>query len=358
MSCQKGNLRFTPVFNGGVANSYLYGGSLSNSYLFDGALSSSSLFDGAMSGAARFIGQLESVCKSAVSPIVNICELALSRFTYANKIYGGAGGNLLSFGFSPDGMYMCVGEPLNRKISSFQATGSGWEIDEFSLFGQYDILDGGDNLANIDGIRYADDGNQLWISAHEGLIPGSFISYTLPIPYLFRDQPGDRPVRIDSASANGDGSINNTSDINIKPDGTVLIGTGNDQNPYQYNMSPLDISTLAYSEKSNAATTTSSFIPPSGTCIYTGSTSVINKYALGTPWSASTLGATPQDSLDVSAQTSVIGGIFMTEDRLFVLGTDTIYQYNATGPVLNDAWATETDGRWKTESDGDWLLEG
>jgi hypothetical protein len=254
--------------------------------------------------------------------------LPLSRFSYEKEWFVGA--NILCFDFSPDGQYLCVGEPLNRKISSFESTGLGWEIDELSLFGLYDILDGGDNLSAIDGIRYADNGDQLWISAHTGLSNGKFIKYTLNTPYLF-DSGTDAPTRIGEALANGDGGITHTDAINMKPDGTRIIGQGNDsgENLYQYNMTALDISTLSYAEKSSTANGNASFIPPSGNFLYSGSTNTVNKYSFGTPWSASTLGATLQDSLNVGAQTSVIGGIFLTDDRLFVLSTNTIYQYNA-----------------------------
>jgi hypothetical protein len=257
-----------------------------------------------------------------------ICDLPLSRFTYAKELIGG--GAVACLDFSSDGMNLCVGEPLNRKISSFDSTGSGWELDEYVLFGQYDILDGGDNLANIDGMRYADNGNQLWISAHTGLVAGKFIKYTLNTPYLF-DSSADAPTRIGEASANGDTSIVSTFDISMKPDGTSIIGYGNDSgnNLYQYDMTSLDIATLLYEEKSSTAFAHASFIPPSGNCLYAGSTNTVNMYSFGTSWSASTLGATLQDSLYVGAKTSVIDGLFVTEDRLFVLGGGNLYQYNA-----------------------------
>jgi len=267
-------------------------------------------------------------CFNDAPPGSDICDLPLSRFTLAKS--WSIGGAVACFDISDDGLYLCFGEPLNKTISSFELD-AAWDIGNDggnrTLFGQYV---NSDNLDNIDGISYADNGDQVWISAHTGSGTGQFIKYTLNEPYLF-DATTNAPTRIGASNADGDGTINITNDINIKPDGTSIIGWGNDStnNLFQYDMPALDIANLAYAAKSSTVNAVSSFVSPSGNCLFTGATDTVSRFGFGTPWDVTTFGSVAEDSLLISAETSVINGILVTADRMFVLGNATMYQYNA-----------------------------
>jgi len=264
---------------------------------------------------------------TVISLVVDICGLPLSRFTFSKTISPSA--QTQTINFADDGRYMYLGFSNFNLINSYETNGANWEINEQVLFGSFDV---GAKWDNVWGISVKPDGSELYASGNTGLINGSIVGWSLPTSYLFDDDAPDIPVEIGSYPISNIGGIIRISDINIKPDGTRLLGWGNDgpQNLYELDMPAWTIGSMTYNSVKSSQSATSAFVTANGNCLYKGNGSIIERFGFGAPWDTTTLGPSPEDTLDVSAQVTTIRGLYVTEDRLFVISeAGDIHQYDA-----------------------------
>ena len=261
-----------------------------------------------------------------------VCDNQLSRFTWSKTISPSATTRCISF--SDDGQYMYLGFRAIELVNSYQTTGSNWEIDDQSLFGTFHV---DTEFEDSWGIAVKPDGSELYVSGNTGIVNGSIVSWDLPTPYLFDDDAPDTPIRIGSYGIGSILGILRINDINIKPDGTRLLGWGDDtgQNLYELDMSAWDIDSMVYNSVKSSQSATSGFVPKSGECMFKSNGSTVEQYSFGTAWDTSTLGATLIDSLDFSGLGSgptftSIEGLYVTNDRLFLISNaGDVHQYNA-----------------------------
>ena len=259
--------------------------------------------------------------------IAETCGLPLSRFSTPFTKSKVVSQHSFSMHWSNDGMYLYIGLALSNQVRYYVSAGNPWEVDEQSFV---DLMRPPSN--DTDGVWIKPDGTELWIAHHTGLIAGQTSSYTLPFPYTWTETGPAQPVLIQTVN-NSRAEFKHLNDINIDPTGVKLIASGNDSNgyPYQQDMSAWDISTLAYGTDNKIVTASNCFVPPEGDCMYRTAGQSIFKYAFGDSWDLTTLSATLEDSIDLTADmTANIQCMYMTADRMFVIDdNDILYQYDA-----------------------------
>ena len=256
----------------------------------------------------------------------DVCDLLLSRFTFSKTITPSVKTTAISF--SDDGKYMYLGYRDLGVVTSYETSGNNWELDKQVIFGNFTVSG---EFSNSWGLSVKPDGSELYVSGNTGLVNGSIVSWTLTTSYLFKDVT-DVPTRIGSYGIGSISGITNIRDINIKPDGTRLLGWGNDtgENLYQLDMTAWTIGSMAYNSVKSSQSAKESFIPANGNCLFKGNGSVVEQYSFGTPWNTATLGSTLIDSLDLSAKLTTIHGLYVTDNRLFAISeTGAVHQYNA-----------------------------
>jgi len=236
--------------------------------------------------------------------------------------------------WSDDGMHMYTGQAISGGADNYKSFGNPWEIDE-QVFVDF-FVDGTPVFQNTPSVRVSPDGTQLWLNLRTGTNPGQTRSYSLARSYEWDNAGVDAPSLLGSF-VNGTVDYDRLESMNISPDGTIVIAHGNDAGaiPRELTMSPgYDIDSMAHGTDGTSPNIGNAFIPKSGNCIYVmagASGKVINKHDMSASWGATTINATPSDTLDLSGTLGAnIVAIYITEDRLFVIDDDDdLFQFNA-----------------------------
>jgi len=267
--------------------------------------------------------------------ITGVCDLPLSRFSTLTKTrsFGTIAQGLLysCIDWSDDGLHMYMGILAGNQIRNFKSTTTAWDIAALTFVGKFST-----GYNDVHGVRVKPDGSEVWANASTGLGNGQTLSYSLGVDYEWTETGPGAPSLINSFD-NATVDFKHLEELNIKDDGTKIISPGNDAGsfPYGLSMTAWTGSTLAYGTDNKVADCENAFIPPSGLCMYRANSSkIITKYQFSTGWDLTTLSGTVVDTLDLTSDLNGnIVGIFITEDRLFVVDDGspsyTVYQYNA-----------------------------
>ncbi len=184
------------------------------------------------------------------------------------------------------------------------------------------------------GLAFKPDGTKMFVSATANK---SVYQYSLSTAWDVST------ASYDSASFSVLSQDSTPSDVNFKPDGTVMYVIGDNSNTiYQYTLSTAwDVSTASYASisfslASQETQPESVVFKPDGTKMFiVGGTEYVHEYALSTAWNVSTASYTAE--IAVTEETVTATGLDISADgtTMFVIGfgQDKIFKY-----TLSTAW--------------------
>ena len=228
------------------------------------------------------------------------------------------------FFFKPDGTMLYVIDHNNKKVYQYTLS-TPWDISTTSYTSK--SFDVGNEESTPITLFLSIDGKYLYIAGSDN---ATIYQYTLSIPWdISTASYTGKSIYI------GDETLH-PEKLFFKPDGTILIVSGQGGNVYQYTLStPWDITTASYTGKYTTVkgtTTTGIYIKPDGSIMYTidYGNSKIYQYRLSTPWDISTTSYTSK-SFDTSSQESHLEDIFFKPDGtiMYIIGhSNKVYQYS------------------------------
>ena len=295
-----------------------------------------------------------SVIPARPFSVITTCDISVSDYSYSSQSHLTLDNKSTTMDWSADGSRLYIGLKTDRYVRGWVAA-TPWSVTGLTLPTNYgygfvpEINSGGSVWSTL--VNTAPDGTaggQMLLNLAFGLSICKIAQYTLPFPYDLRqgNPPGTgsplyptyTPVFIGSYDTTADTAADAINDMRMSPDGTRLIAVGSTQASaatlFQWNLTtPYDVlggMTFQTPVVLSGYDFRSLYVPPSGACLYLGSTGTINQFTMSA-WEISTLNTTPVDTLDVSSELpGVISSIYVTENDLYALGTDNgdVYQYS------------------------------
>jgi hypothetical protein len=282
------------------------------------------------------------------------CNIPVSSYSYSGKSKTNMNTNAITLDWSPAGEFMWIGLKIDR--TALAMTGNtDWDvIDSRTSPHNYrygfipEVVSGGSVWSML--ITTAPDGTpggQMLLCLAFGLTFCEIAQYTMPIPYNLRQgnppatsppyYPTYTPVYVGSYDTTADTPADSINDMRMSPDGTRIIASisrSGGSHIIQWNLTtPHDVLGGMSYQPPVAMTGydfTALYVPPSGECLYLGSSGTISQFTMSSAWEISTLNTTPVDTLDISSEfTGAVASIYVTENDLYALRSNAgdVFQY-------------------------------